>query len=599
MKSVTGPTRVSGLTYVNALIGPNNEGKSTLLDAVNLCRYVATPIGETDAAAAYMIERLVHRDLDAILSIDLYFEFDESDASRLGMITRDFDRSEYLRYTVRWSGQAEAVEPIYMYPDSVALKLKGVDPFDVGLCQITNVFTLTASPDPISQWIIPNRRPNPEVTHSGGNPNVYAAAGGPGPNGYAVFSLFFEWVTRIIYVPSYRPLETDSDTSELLKWLLRMLTTKNAQFGDFQKLITRLIPSVRYLYPTTEPNLRVSSTEMADATQAFTLDHVGGGVNELLRLARVIWQAEPGSVILIEEPERGVHPRSQREFAAAVLEHASDQGKQIIWATHSTVLAPVWDGTSANFVRFDADGSTISAVLDPEDSDDLRTRLGVSPADLYGYALLLMVDGPSEVVLFPRLLENRLGAQAASAIRVSPIDGSVASRTDRIISVDRALRNSGTGLYILTDRDEGWEKAVKRIQADSDGDGPRIKIWDCGLAGSVRRPEFEDNFCVEELVQAANQVASSDLLTVDALTERLSQKPNRAISKSLQDVYWDAYEYELSKADLGDELATIAIDKIRDNKERGTSDGRYEFESVIDELETGFPAVNDRVSVSE
>jgi hypothetical protein len=88
-------------------------------------------------------------------------------------------------------------------------------------------------------------------------------------------------------------------------------------------------------------------------------------------------------------------------------------------------------------------------------------------------------------------------------------------------------------------------------------------------------------------------------LTVDALTERLSQKPNRAISKSLQDVYWDAYEYELSKADLGDELATIAIDKIRDNKERGTSDGRYEFESVIDELETGFPAVNDRVSVSE
>ena len=65
----------------------------------------------------------------------------------------------------------------------------------------------------------------------------------------------------------------------------------------------------------------------------------GFGTNSLIQLFHQIIIAQPGSTVLIEEPEIHLHPKAQADLAEVMAETARAEDKQIIMTTHSEHIA--------------------------------------------------------------------------------------------------------------------------------------------------------------------------------------------------------------------------------------------------------------------
>lgn len=112
----------------------------------------------------------------------------------------------------------------------------------------------------------------------------------------------------------------DDPKYEILKEKIR---NWGSRFG-FRNIISRLIKSPRYAVNLTDERLGVQSN----------IVDIGFGINQILSVIVQCFYAPKGSVIMIEEPEMHLHPRSQAELADLFVD-AVDYGQQLIIETHS------------------------------------------------------------------------------------------------------------------------------------------------------------------------------------------------------------------------------------------------------------------------
>lgn len=131
----------------------------------------------------------------------------------------------------------------------------------------------------------------------------------------------------------------------------------------------------------------------------------------------------------MEEPERGLHSTSQRLLLKEAVAHADSAGKQILWATHSTVMAPLEQGFHTFLVNI-PDPATGVSIAYPSGSDGLEilTALGHSNADLYSYDTLVLVDGETEAAAMPLLTAHLIEPARARSVGFEDMGGDVRTR---------------------------------------------------------------------------------------------------------------------------------------------------------------------------
>lgn len=66
---------------------------------------------------------------------------------------------------------------------------------------------------------------------------------------------------------------------------------------------------------------------------SHTIEGLGDGIWSLFTIIDLLYDAEPNTVIVIDEPELSLHPTYQKKVMSLLLEHSKD--KQIIISTHS------------------------------------------------------------------------------------------------------------------------------------------------------------------------------------------------------------------------------------------------------------------------
>ncbi len=335
----------------------------------------------------------------------------------------------------------------------------------------------------------------------------------------AVLHVIGDWVTRIIQVPSHRVIKNigriDVDTSELNgtslpAHLSKMRSNQETRYMEFEKLVSRLIPSIKRVYTHDEGggnvSIRIAHHDVSDTEQAYRLDTVGGGVNEILYLAAIIWLSPPGSIILIEEPERGLHAGSQRLLLNAALDHALKDNKQLFWATHSMIMAPLMEDCSVHLVTLPDEEGTKVINVGKEQADHVRQTLGHWNLDLYTVDVVILFDGETEEALLPEVVEQILGARPYRAIYFQPLRGDLKSKHELVRKLVPLMSASRTKIFIFADDDPGASETVKDLEREFEKDKEftdgQVHIWDCGIRKSTdekRGAEFEDNFSYEEL----------------------------------------------------------------------------------------------------
>jgi predicted ATPase len=100
--------------------------------------------------------------------------------------------------------------------------------------------------------------------------------------------------------------------------------------------------------------------------ERFDASDVSDGILHLVGLAAHAVVAEPGSLLLIEEPEAAVHPRRLAQYVDLLRTIVEEYRCQVVLATHSPVLVRAFKDEPEAIVHFDRgeDGTRVRALTD-------------------------------------------------------------------------------------------------------------------------------------------------------------------------------------------------------------------------------------------
>lgn len=299
-KSVKEECRLDGLATINALIGPNNQGKSTFLQALYLLRTIRSTL--PDGPEEYFQERHPSKDETNVFEVKLEFALDSSDRA---MITASGDPDpgiDRFIFGIRWGGQQEGVTPRFIFPFSVTARLENGTYLPLFMTQSSTNPKFQIKRTPISK--VPDTDPradfgslefldvqpliNEDFTTFSNTESLLAFLG--------------DWCQRLVLVPSQRDIvpigsanaNPTNPTRENLPALIHtMRSNEEGKFEEFQNIVAQLIPSVSTVTTHIEANrqdisIRVFDGPVERSVDAYRLDTVGQGVIELLYIAASI-----------------------------------------------------------------------------------------------------------------------------------------------------------------------------------------------------------------------------------------------------------------------------------------------------------------------
>jgi putative AbiEii toxin of type IV toxin-antitoxin system/AAA ATPase-like protein len=180
---------------------------------------------------------------------------------------------------------------------------------------------------------------------------------------------------------------------------------------------------------------------------AIRLAESGTGVGQVLAMLYVVVAAEAPEVILIDEPQSFLHPGAVRKLFEILGNQK--QKHQYIVTTHSpTALTSV---DLVNLLRLTIrDGETSVQSLDASEAQNLRLVLadiGARLSDVFGADAILWVEGPTEEVCFPKILQKLTTQQlrGTAIIGVMHTAEFEARRSEATVELYRRL-STGRGL---------------------------------------------------------------------------------------------------------------------------------------------------------
>ncbi|MFG1607438.1 ATP-dependent endonuclease [Actinoplanes sp. NPDC049265] len=107
----------------------------------------------------------------------------------------------------------------------------------------------------------------------------------------------------------------------------------------------------------------------------------GSGEFAVVMLVKAITDAEPRSLILLDEPEVSLHPGAQRQLMAFVAKQAKSKRHQVVVSTHApAIVSDLPPSAIKVFLRSESDGK-VDLVSQRTDPVDAFFRLGLLPAE--------------------------------------------------------------------------------------------------------------------------------------------------------------------------------------------------------------------------
>ena len=173
---------------------------------------------------------------------------------------------------------------------------------------------------------------------------------------------------------------------------------------------TSLINEVSNYFPDIV-NLSSDRTETDIATLTYEeygkrLDilYSGTGLKHFLDILIKI-TLSGAAVVLLDEPELGLHPDLQRRFIQYLNDISDKKNIQLFIATHSQVILNYTD--SIKFFRILNNSGTRNII--PVETNAIHTvfgDLGIKPSDLFNQDICLLVEGQAEIIFFEHIIRK-------------------------------------------------------------------------------------------------------------------------------------------------------------------------------------------------
>ncbi|MCX6382183.1 MAG: AAA family ATPase, partial [Armatimonadetes bacterium] len=180
--------------------------------------------------------------------------------------------------------------------------------------------------------------------------------------------------------------DTLSESGDNLILVLYNLVKEFVDFEDeLREAMTQLFPRTRKLRAI--ENSRTSITlewYVADNSQPFYLDEMSDGTIRMLCWAAILLSPKPATLIVLDEPEMGIHPKWLRILAGWITR--ASRKTQVILSTHSADLLDYFTEERESVYVFNTDPDNLTSnLVKPLKEEWLKPKLeeGWQLGDLY------------------------------------------------------------------------------------------------------------------------------------------------------------------------------------------------------------------------
>lgn len=152
---------------------------------------------------------------------------------------------------------------------------------------------------------------------------------------------------------------------------------------------------------------RSSLAEIPDGSDAELppgsepLDALGAGARRAVALAVIalyadptLWSPEQPAILLLEEPEVGLHPAAQRRVARSLRSLRTRFGLQALIVTHSATIIDAADPSGIRLVQPVPEADP--RVLEPAGLQEIAEAIGARPSDVLLGSGFVVVEGKSD-----------------------------------------------------------------------------------------------------------------------------------------------------------------------------------------------------------
>ncbi len=190
------------------------------------------------------------------------------------------------------------------------------------------------------------------------------------PRELAPISDFFSKVVsidpfrQVTYQSTIGPKDMIASTGSDLAMVLHYHHSNDRpKFQTFERTVKQVLPEIEFIGtpilggPTTTVHLQFSGDP-----EKYDLGQISSGLKGVLVLLTAIFFSPPGCLIIIEEPENHLHPASQKGLSAVIQETAAKESKQFVLTTHSEVILNQFGAEKAMFVSREGPKASVTPL---------------------------------------------------------------------------------------------------------------------------------------------------------------------------------------------------------------------------------------------
>lgn len=201
----------------------------------------------------------------------------------------------------------------------------------------------------------------------------------------------------------------DRNATQLPYCINHLQTSDSYGHRKLCELVHRVFPSVKWVHaPPIRNGFELRCLPLAPEAQrddlSISLGRMGAGIGNVIAMLYVVLTSHEPQVILIDEPNAFLHPRALRELLA-ILESEGRNHQFILTAHSAEVLTAV---NTKTISLFDFDGVTTSVrQVGANELHQLRSNLaeiGIRMTDLHAKDRVLWVEGRTEELVMPEIL---------------------------------------------------------------------------------------------------------------------------------------------------------------------------------------------------
>ncbi len=242
------------------------------------------------------------------------------------------------------------------------------------------------------------------------------------------------------------------NASNLAEVLHNLQSSNPTRFHRFNQHVSTIFPEIRGITvpPGTVGNqvqILVWSidpdTERPDL--AIPLSESGTGIGQVLAMLYVVLTAEYSRTIIIDEPQSFLNPGAVRKLIEILKQYSQHQ---FIITTHSPEVVSVVNPQTLFLLR-KVEAETMIEQLDSAEAQDqklLLSEVGARLSDVFGADNILWVEGATEELCFPHIVEKVLqrplrGTKIIGVIQTGDFES---KHSELILQIyDRLTKGSG------------------------------------------------------------------------------------------------------------------------------------------------------------